>query len=229
MKIVCIIPARGGSKSIPRKNIRLLNGKPLIDYSIKYSLNCPLVNRTIVSTEDEEIAKIALSCGAEVPFMRPKELAEDDTEDYPFMRHALDFFDIENTHFDAYILLRPTSPLRVPGLIEAGVALLEKYPEATAVRAVTEANEHPYRIWREDGPYIRGYMESKENPEPFNISRQMLPKAYFQTGDIEIVRDKTLREGSVNGSNIVPLFIKGDFVDIDNESDIELAEVILKK
>jgi N-acylneuraminate cytidylyltransferase len=72
-------------------------------------------------------------------------------------------------------------------------------------------------------------MQSEDNPEPFNISRQMLPKAYFQTGDIEIVRDITLREGSVNGKNILPLIIKGNFVDIDNESDIELAENILKK
>jgi N-acylneuraminate cytidylyltransferase len=229
MKIICVIPARGGSKSIPRKNIRLLNGRPLIDYSINYSLNCPLVDKTIVSTEDDEIAKIALNCGAEVPFMRPKELAEDDTEDYPFMKHALDFFDSKDVHFDAYVLLRPTSPLRAPGLIEAGIALLKKYPQASAIRAVTEAKEHPYRVWKEDGPYIRGYMQSEDNPEPFNISRQMLPKAYFQTGDIEIVRDITLREGSVNGKNILPLIIKGNFVDIDNESDIELAENILKK
>ena len=90
MKICAVIPARGGSKSIPRKNIRLLKSKPLIQYSIEYSLKCLLVTHTVVSTDSDEIAQIARDCGAEVPFMRPVELAQDDTQDYPVFRHALE-------------------------------------------------------------------------------------------------------------------------------------------
>ena len=88
--VICVIPARGGSKSIPKKNIQLLCGKPLIQYSVEYSIKCSLVTSTVVSTDSEEIAEIARDCGAKVQFMRPVELAHDDTPDYPVIRHALD-------------------------------------------------------------------------------------------------------------------------------------------
>ena len=109
MNIYSIIPARGGSKSIPQKNIRLLNGIPLINYSIKYSQNCSLISRTVVSTDSDKIAKIALNCGAEVPFMRPKDLAQDETQDYPVLIHALNVLEkMHKTQIDLIVLLRPT-------------------------------------------------------------------------------------------------------------------------
>ena len=229
MNIYTVIPARGGSKSIPKKNIQLLGGKPLIQYSIEYSLKCPLIAHTVVSTDSEEIADVARSCGAEVPFIRPKELAEDDVPDYPVFRHALETLeDLYNEQIDAIVLLRPTSPLRPPGLIERGVALLQHFPEASSVRTVTLSSEHPFRQWRIVGDYMVGY--EAEVFEPYNLPRQQLPPVYFQTGDLEIVRRQTLLDGSISGNHILPLVIDPEeMVDIDHESDWQEAEQRLQR
>lgn len=229
MSIYTVIPARGGSKSIPKKNIRLLAGKPLIQYSIEYSLKCSLVTRTVVSTDSEEIASIAQLCGAKVPFMRLKELAEDNVPDYPVFRHALGILEeLYNEQIDAIVLLRPTSPLRPPGLIERGVALLQRFPEASSVRTVTLSSEHPFRQWRIVADYMMGY--ETEVFEPYNLPRQQLPSVYYQTGDLEIVQRQTLLDGSISGNRVLPLVIDPEeMVDIDHESDWQEAEQRLQR
>lgn len=228
MRVIVIIPARGGSKSLPRKNIIPLNGKPLISYSIDYSLKCELVNNTIVSTDDKEIADISLALGAEIPFMRPADLAGDLIEDYAVLRHCLDFFDSKGLVFDYYILLRPTSPLRQEGLIEKGLELLENNLKATSVRAVSLTNQHPYRTWIQKGDFIQSSIDKHGLKEPYNIPRQLLPKSFFQTGDIEIVRRDTILSGSVSGQFVLPLIID-NYVDIDNSNDLRLAESFFLK
>ena len=229
MNLFTVIPARGGSKSFPKKNIQLLNGKPLVQYSIEYSLNCSLVVDTIVSTDSEEIAGIARSCGVKVPFIRPEGLAQDDTPDYPVIRHALDTLEDQNDEkIDVIVLLRPTSPLRPRGLIERGVDLLNRLPEATSVRSVTISKEHPYRQWMISGEYMAGYETGVF--EPYNLPRQKLPKSYFQTGDLEIVRRSTLMDGSISGEKVVPLIIEhSEMLDIDKPSDLKCAEKIISK
>jgi len=224
MNIITVIPARGGSKSIPMKNIKRLGGKPLVWYSIQYSLKCQLISHTVVSTDSEKIAEISLQCGAEVPFIRPSRLSMDDTPDYPVFRHALDTLEsVWNVKIDTIILLRPTSPLRSPGLIERGIDLLRSFPDATSVRSVTLSREHPYRQWRIEGDYMVGYEEKVF--EPYNLERQKLPTVYFQTGDIEIIRRETLLDGSISGNRVLPLLIKHEeMVDIDYESDFKEAE-----
>lgn len=225
--IYTVIPARGGSKSIPKKNIKPLNGYPLIKYSIDYSNSCSLVNRTIVSTDDEEIAEIAQGLGADVPFMRPQSLGGDLVEDYPVILHALNAMEeIYKETIDIIILLRPTSPLRPPSLIESGIDLLNNDPAATSVRAVSQSTEHPYRQWNLQDGYITGFSNSLSSKlEPFNLPRQELPEVFFQTGDIEIIRRKTLNNGSISGDRILPLTIDSDQVyDIDNQEDFDLAE-----
>ena len=219
MNVYVVIPARSGSKSIPKKNIKPLCGKPLIAYSIEYSLKCQLVAHTIVSTDSEEIAEIARNCGAEVPFIRPGDLAQDDTQDYPVFRYALNTLeDLYSEQIDIVVMLRPTSPLRPPGLIEKGIALLQRFPEASSVRSVALSKEHPFRQWRTIGEYIVGY--ETEVFEAYNLPRQQLPPVFFQTGDIEIIRRKTLLGGSISGEHILPLIIKPEeVVDIDNISD----------
>ncbi|MBF0185531.1 MAG: acylneuraminate cytidylyltransferase family protein [Magnetococcales bacterium] len=224
MNLVTVIPARGGSKSIPLKNIRLLHGRPLIDYSIRYSLACSLVQHTVVSTDCEQIAAIARHSGAEVPFLRPAEHAQDLTPDFPVFRHALlaleEFY---QEKIDLLLLLRPTSPLRPPGLIERAVALLQAHPEASSVRSVAVAKEHPYRQWQTDGPYMRAAEERVF--EPYNLPRQLLPLRYFQTGDLEMMRRQTLLDGSISGPRVLPLRIDHEeMVDIDHESDLQRAE-----
>jgi len=224
MKTIVIIPARGGSKSLPQKNILLLKGKSLLCYSVDYSLKSVLVASTVVSTDSQEIADIAKNCGASVPFLRPGEFARDDTRDYPVIRHALDFFEGQGQVFDLYILLRPTSPLRPPGLIEKALEIMESNPGATSVRSMARIKEHPYRAWgqRNDGS-VSGFVSSEI--EPYNIPRQELPELYFQTGDIEVIRRETIIEGSISGECVFPLFIDHeDMIDIDNQSDFIRAE-----
>jgi len=229
MRIFTVIPARGGSKSIPKKNIRLLNGKPLLQYSVEYSLKCDLVEKTIVSTDSNEIAEVAKSCGAEVPFIRPPELARDNTPDYPVFKHALEYLEEEySVNIDLITLLRPTSPLRPPGLIERGVELFDKHPDSTSIRSVTLTSEHPYRQWIQNGDYIKGLIENIH--EPYNLERQELPVVYFQSGDIEIIKRQTLIDGSISGNKVSPLIINHqEMYDIDYEHDLRRAEERLKK
>ena len=225
--IYTVIPARGGSKSVPRKNIKPLNGHPLIKYSIDYSNSSSLVNRTIVSTDDEEIAEIAKSLGADVPFMRPQSLGGDLVQDYPVVLHALNALEeIYKETIDIIILLRPTSPLRPLSLIESGMNLLNNDPAATSVRAVASSTEHPYRQWGMQDGYITGFSNNLTSKlEPFNLPRQELPEVFFQTGDIEIIRRQTLKNGSISGDRILPLTINSDQVyDIDSQEDFDLAE-----
>ena len=228
MKVVVIIPARSGSKSLPKKNILPLNGKPLLCYSVSYALKSNLVNKVIVSTDSEEFAEIAKNCGADVPFLRPAKISMDNTRDYPFMRHALDYLDSVGDVYDIYILLRPTSPLRPEGLIEKSIDILNKNPSATSVRAVARAKEHPYRVLgiNEDGS-ISSMISDIE--EPYNFPRQELPEAYSMTGDIEAARRETLLSGSVSGNKIYPLIINPeDKIDIDSIEDFKIAEKRLK-
>jgi len=223
-KIVTVIPARGGSKSLPMKNIMMLNDKPLIQYSIDYSLASELVWKTVVSTDSEEIAEVSRKLGAEVPFIRPDDLAEDLTPDYPVFYHALrKLEELYETRIDILVLLRPTSPLRPDRLIEQSIDLLKKYPDATSVRSVTKIKQHPYRSWIVEDTYIYGYEKSVN--EPYNLPRQLLPPVFYQTGDIETMRRETILSGSISGEKVVPLIIQPeDMVDIDNIEDMRLAE-----
>ncbi len=228
LKAIVIIPARSGSKSLPKKNILPLNGKPILCYSVSYGLNCDAVDKVVVSTDSKEFAQIAKDCGADVPFIRPAQLSEDNTRDFPVIRHAMDYFESVGEVYDVYILLRPTSPLRPKGLIEQAINILTKNPSATSVRTVAKIKEHPYRAWsiKEDGS-MKGFVEGVE--ESYNFPRQELPDVYFQTGDLEAVRRETLLNGSVSGDNVFPLVIDHeDMIDIDHEKDFIKATKRLK-
>lgn len=224
LSVVSIVPARSGSKTLPNKNIRELAGMPLLCHSVEYSKRCDLVSQTIVSTDSTEIAEIARKCGALVPFIRPKEYSLDNSRDYSFMRHALDYLESEGLVFDIYVLLRPTSPLRPPNLIERAIKIFENNDRVTSIRSVAKCTEHPYRIWKEDeGGSICGLLNTVH--EPYNIPRQELPEMFFQTGDLEAVRRETLIMGSVSGDNVFPLVIEYDeMLDIDREAEFQVAQ-----
>ena len=143
-EILALIPARGGSKGIPRKNIRPFAGQPLIAYSIAAGLQANAVIRVIVTTDDEQIAEVARSCGAETPFLRPAELAQDRTTDLPVFQHALRWLaEQEDYHPDVVVHLRPTTPIRPPDLVDRSVALLLAHPEADSVRGITPGPSEP--------------------------------------------------------------------------------------
>lgn len=225
--VVAVIPARGGSKSIPRKNIKLLGGVPLIAYSIEAALTAKSIDRVIVSTDDEEIASIARTYGAEVPFLRPAALADDLTPDLPVFEHALEWLD---THAgwrpDIVVQLRPTSPIRPPDCVDRAVELLRADPGADSVRGVVLAAQNPYKMWRLTADGSLAPLVTAEGPEPYNRPRQELPTAYWQTGHVDAIRSKTIRERhSMSGRRIQPLVIDGAYVsDIDTELDWQRTE-----
>ena len=150
-EVLALIPARGGSKGIPRKNIREFAGAPLIAYSIAAGLRANTVTRVIVSTDDEEIAEVARAWGAEVPFLRPAELANDETPDYPVFCQALEWLaEHEGYRPEIVVQLRPTSPVRPITCVDDAVNLLLAHPEADCVRGVVPAGQNPYKMWTID-------------------------------------------------------------------------------
>jgi N-acylneuraminate cytidylyltransferase len=232
MEILSIIPARAGSKGIKNKNITLLGGKPLIAWSIEYSLNCPLINRTIVTTDSEYILGTALRYGAEAPFIRPPELSQDDTQDFPVFLHTIQWLkENENYTPDIIVQLRPTSPIRPPGLIEKTINEILKYPEADCLRTVVESPITPYKSWTKATKYLTPFAKIA-GKESYNMPRQKLPKVYWHNGVIDVIRTHTLlQKKSISGENILPFFMDENYltVDIDKPVDLIIAESILKE
>lgn len=228
MSVLAIIPARGGSKSIPHKNIRLLAGFPLIAYSIAAARAATLVKRVIVSTDDPDIAAVARTYGAEVPFLRPAEHARDDTPDLPVFQHALQWL-AENEGYlpEIVVQLRPTSPFRRVWHIDQAVARLLDHPEADAVRTVCLPFQNPFKMWRiqPDG-FMQPLIAVEGAPEPYNLPRQALPEVYWQTGYVDAARtDTILQQNSMTGQRILPLVIdSSEWVDIDSPDDWRRAE-----
>jgi YrbI family 3-deoxy-D-manno-octulosonate 8-phosphate phosphatase len=225
--VVAIVPARGGSKSIRRKNIRSLGGVPLLAYSIEAGLTARSVDRVIVSTDDDEIAAIARGWGADVPFTRPAALAEDATPDLPVFQHALEWLETHDGWLpDIVVQLRPTSPLRPPDCVDAAVERLRVDPAADSVRAVVVASQNPYKMWRVNADGAMAPLLEREGPESYNRPRQELPVTYWQTGHVDAMRAVTIREkNSMTGTRIVPLLIDPIYTcDIDTEADWRQSE-----
>lgn len=223
-EVLAIIPARGGSKGIPRKNIKLFAGYPLISYSIAAGRQAKTVTRVIVSTDDEEIAAVSRQWGAETPFLRPSDLAQDQTTDLPVFQHALKWLvQNEGCTPDLVIQLRPTSPIRPRNCVDEAVLLLEQHPEADSVRGVVPSGQNPYKMWRlhgKDEP-MTPLLQLEGIAEPFNAPRQALPPTYWQTGHIDVIRPQVILEhNSMSGSTILPYLIDPSFtVDIDTPFD----------
>ncbi len=232
-EVLAVIPARGGSKSLPRKNIRSFAGHPLIAYSIAAGLQAAMVTRVIVSTDDEEIAAIARRYGAETPFLRPAELAQDTTTDLPVFEHALAWLaEHEGYRPEIVVQLRPTSPLRPRGLVDRAIEILKKHPEADCVRGVIPSGQNPYKMWRiEPDGRMAPLLKVEGLAEPYNAPRQSLPQTYWQTGHIDAIRAATILEkGSLTGEVILPLVIDPRYaIDIDTLSDWRRAEWLVSQ
>jgi len=223
-EILALIPARGGSKGIPRKNIRSFAGYPLIAWSIAAAKQATCVTRIIVSTEDAEIAAVAREYGAETPFLRPMEFAQDNTTDLPVFEHALQWLE-ENENYQPEIVvqLRPTSPVRPKGSVDRGVNILLEHTDADCVRGVVPAGQNPHKMWRfaGEGQPMKPLLEVEGILEPYNAPRQILPPVYWQTGHIDAIRVSTIKhKHSLTGDVIYPLVIDPRYtVDIDSLSD----------
>ena len=220
---LALIPARGGSKGIPRKNIRNFVGYPLIAWSIAAAKQAKSVTRVIVSTDDDEIAAVARQFGAETPFLRPAAHAQDNTTDLPVFEHALAWL-AENEGYkpDVVVQLRPTSPIRPRGLVDKAIEILFAHPDADSVRGVVSAGQNPHKMWRltDKNSPMKNLLDVDGIDEPYNAPRQILPPVYWQTGHIDAIRAATILNGSMSGKNIYPLVIDSRFtVDIDNLQD----------
>lgn len=225
VEVLALIPARGGSKGIPGKNIKLLGGYPLIAFSIAAAGRAEEVNRIIVSTDDQKIAAVAREHGAEVPFLRPTAFAQDDSPDLPVFQHALGWLKQEEKYQpDVVVQLRPTSPFRPPDLVAGAIRVLLDHPEADSVRGVVPSRQNPYKMWRIDEQGRLAPVLESSFKEPYNMPRQELPDTYWQTGHIDVIRTSTIQAGSMSGSRIFSYQIAPRFsVDLDTPRDWQRA------
>lgn len=231
-RVLGLVLARGGSKSIPRKNIKPLFGKPLIAYTIERGRASRYIDRLILSTDDEEIAEVGRTYGAETPFVRPKELALDATPDYPVFVHALEWLKAREGWTPEFVVhLRPTHPFRKTEHIDQGIEMLAAREDADAVWTVGLPPVTPYKMFQvgADG-FLNPALTIPGEREAFNWPRQKLPKVWNHYGQVDVARYRTIMEKkSMCGENILPLFLEGEPFDIDSPIDWEFAEFLLKK
>ena len=226
-KILCIIPARSGSKSLPHKNIKNFKGKPLLAWSIfqaqksLYAKNM----RIIVSTDSDKYAKIAKNFGAEVPFLRPSLISDDNSTDFEFIKHAVDWLKInENYESDIILHLRPTQPCRKVDDIDKCLNIfINNYNNYDSLRTVIELDKSPfkaYQIDKKNNNLKPLFKEINNIKEPYNQCRQILPKTYLHNGYIDILKTNIINKGTISGDNIYPYIMsREDKIDIDDEND----------
>lgn len=225
MRILALVPARGGSKRLPNKNIRELGGKPLINWSIEAAQGIPEITDILVSTDSPAIAEVALAAGALVPWLRPDELATDTATSIAVCMHALDWYEKEKGQVDGLLLLQPTSPFRTAHTIQTGINLFNKYGDRPVV-AFSPAESHPMWCYRVAGDTLYPFLDAGEQP----IRSQDLPPAYVINGEFYLASPAFLRtHSSFLGKDTVPLVIedKREALDIDTEWDWLLAENLL--
>jgi N-acylneuraminate cytidylyltransferase len=230
-EVLAVIPARGGSKGIPRKNLALIAGVPLVAHSIRHGLDARTIDRVIVSTEDAEIAEIARAAGADVPFLRPGELAGDDVLDQPVFRHVLErLLETEGYEPELVVHLRPTTPFRRTIWIDEAISTLREQPAADSIRSVSRPGQHPYRMFTiEPDGFLRALMRH-EHPAPYVLRRQELPPVYYYNCVLDVTRPATiLGKGSMTGERILPYVLpEDDVIDVDTPRDLEIARFLLR-
>lgn len=228
MKILAVIPARGGSKGVPGKNKKLLNGKPLIHYSIDAALHCKYISEVLVTTDDDEIIKISKSLGANVPFKRPEHLAEDTTPTLPVLQHAIAFLKEEGKEFDAICLLQPTSPFRPKGFLDKALKTFQE-KQTDSLVSVLEV-PHQYNPHWTFEANEKGILHIATGEKQIISRRQELPKAYHRDGSIYITKTNVIEsQNSLYGQSIS--YIVSDiayYVNIDTLEDWQQAEKLAK-
>lgn len=231
-KVLALIPARGGSKGIPRKNVMMLGGKPLIAHSILHAKMSERINRIVVSTDDEEIAQVAKNWGAEVPFMRPAQYALDSSPDIDVFRHTLTWLkDHEGYEPDLVVHLRPPGPVRRADLIDQAIDLLAAHPEADAVRSVTPAVQTPYKMWAigSEG-YLQPVLRIEGVADCQSLPRQQLPMVFWQNGYVDVIRPRAvLEKNSMWGECALPFVVAEMLFEIDHPEDIPAIEEALRR
>ena len=227
MRVLGIVPARSGSKGVPGKNIRLLCGKPLLQYTAEAAQGARLLSRVILSTDSEEIAKVGESCGLEVPFLRPPELAEDETPMLPVVQHAVRWMENQGERFHAICLLQPTNPMRRAEHIDDCIRLLEKTDADAVVTILPVPAEHnPHWVYFPDESGLLNLSTGEAAPIP---RRQELPIAYHREGSVYVTRRDVLMDGNTfYGERLAGYLINAESsVNIDRPQDWQRAEKLL--
>jgi N-acylneuraminate cytidylyltransferase len=225
-RVLCVIPARKGSKGIVDKNIKIIGGFPLFYYSILHAKKSNYVDRVIFSTDSKEYAEIALSYGAEVPFIRPAHLASDTSLDFDVFDHLLHYLKTnENYVPDIVLHLRPTSPIRDIKDIDTMISILAKDDSIDSVRSISVSKKSPYKMWfMDNNQIIKPIIKSDEL---YNYPRQLLPLTFVQNGVIDVIRTSTITEKkSISGTHIKGYVTEFDF-DIDDYDDLAKVEKLI--
>ena len=225
VEILCIIPARSGSKGIKNKNIMDFNGKPLLAWSIEQAQKCNYNMKIIVSTDSEEYADIAISYGVEAPFLRPSEISDDLSTDFELINHCVNWLKTnENYTCDIILQLRPTSPTRkIEDLNQALDLFIKNKDNFDSLRSVIPFEKSPFKMYSiNDNKLNPLFNEVNGIKEPYNQPRQILPQCYLHNGYIDILNTTILSENTISGKNILP-FIMDDNnnLDIDVISDLK--------
>jgi CMP-N,N'-diacetyllegionaminic acid synthase len=228
-EVLALIPARSGSKGIPRKNIIPVAGKPLIVWTIEQALACQRITRVIVTTDDNEIAAIAKNAGAEVPFKRPSEFAGDHSPDIDVFRHCLTWLiQEEQYHCELLVHLRPTGPVRKVRLITEAIDLMLAHLEADSLRSVSRPIQSPYKMWRIEDGWLRPLLSVPGLIEPQSMPRQILPETFWQNGYVDITRPRTVLAGQMAGEKVIPFIIDEPIYEIDYPEDLSVVESALR-
>jgi CMP-N,N'-diacetyllegionaminic acid synthase len=227
MRVLAVIPARGGSKGLPRKNIKLLLGRPLLHYTAAAAEASCLISKTILSTDDEEIAEVGRQAGLEVPFLRPAELAQDRTPTLPVIQHAVAMLEAGGERYDVICLLEPTNPLRRPATIDACLELLDKTgADAVTTLLPVPAEHNPHWVYFRDAEGWIRLSTGESSPIP---RRQELPPAYHRDGSVYATRrDVLMNQNSLYGQKLAGFIVRPEeSVNIDGPADWERAETLL--
>jgi CMP-N-acetylneuraminic acid synthetase len=232
VSVVGLIPARGGSKGLPGKNIKPLDGKALICWTIDAAIESKRLDRVIVSTDCREIAAVSASAGAEVPFIRPAELACDHTPDRPVMLHVLDWLS-KNEGLDVSLIvyLRPTTPFKTGRIIDDGIAMLQENERCSALRSITrvEGVHHPYWMHRVENGLLAPFVDGID--DACYLGRQSLPPCYRVNGVVDILRPAVIAGGrNIYGSSICTMELdEATALDIDTPLDFSFCEFMARQ
>lgn len=224
-KVMALIPARGGSKGVPRKNIKNLKGYPLIAYTIAACQLSEQIQRVVVSTDDAEIAEIARSYGAEVPFMRPAELASDHSTDYDFVMHAMKWFEENEGCIPEYLVhMRPTTPLRIPKLVDEAIVKLMCDRTYTSLRSAHPAPESPFKwfLLNEEGLFVP--MRQGLTNDEANSGREGFEDVYIPDGYVDVLNSEQIFESGGLHGNRMMAYISPVCTEVDTPAEFDYLE-----
>jgi N-acylneuraminate cytidylyltransferase len=231
VEVLAIIPARAGSKGVLDKNVKLLAGHPLLAWSIKACLLTPSITRTILSTDSKDYAKRGEGYGVEIPFLRPKELSQDQSTDFEFVNHALNLLRTKEGYSpDLVVHIRPTTPLRNPMVIDSAIKLMAlNYKDFTSMRSVQEMSESAYKSFEILKSKLVTTFNLENSLDVSNNARQLFPTTYSANGYVDILKPSFIHSsGKIHGNSVYP-FNTPNVVEVDTAEDFEFLEFQVKK